>query len=82
MKNVKNNAAVFGNGTVGGFIGFLDDKSEKTSLSFDGCENNGNISGHYNYAGGFVGYLGRSVNTNVIFFQMHQSWKSRWGSRL
>ena len=64
VTNTTNKAAVSGSDNVGGFIGFVQQIKQATVISFDGCLNDGNVTGNVWYVGGFVGLI--SSNTNMV----------------
>lgn len=55
LVNVTSKARVIGDENVGGFIGFIENLQEHTTLILDSCTNEGSISVNNVRVGGFVG---------------------------
>ena len=63
LVNVTNRASITGSNYVGGLIGQYTSANGQTNplVSFDGCVNEGSVTGASNGVGGFIGEIGTSV---------------------
>ena len=65
LLNVENNAEVDGEHSVGGLVGYVDNKvNEKVIL--ERCRNTGSVTASGNDAGGLIGHVENSQSTQVI----------------
>ena len=65
VTNTTNKATVSGNIRTGGFIGDVSKTEQGSALSFDGCVNNGIVTGNDSNVGGFVGYISETISMSV-----------------
>ena len=66
LVNVTNKARVIGDENVGGFIGFIENLQEHTTLILDSCTNEGSISVNNVRVGGFVGAVKNNKKLDIV----------------
>lgn len=66
-----NKANVSGVGNVGGFIGSMSNM-KKSLVSFDGCSNEGIVSGTHGMIGGFIGSVSQTFKDNSKSEKQHK----------
>ena len=83
LKNVINKAAISGDTQLGGFIGYIKDIEQTSTISFEHCVNYGSVADGTFYEGGFVGYIGWNSNIAIVISDSTNNGKvSGIGNRL